>query len=117
MKITYCHIICKMCCLNPIYIVMKHDHKVKSISGDLCRNLPESVYSIILLLISLRKYIHMVCKVFQNILNKTYYNHTRKTVQFRTATYVLEHKILYQQFHIIKYYLQAVHCFKFQSLT
>ncbi len=33
MKITYCHIICKMCCLNPIYIVMKQDDNVKSISG------------------------------------------------------------------------------------
>ncbi len=49
MKITYCHIICKMCCLSPIYIVMKQDHKVKSISGDLYMNMLESVYGIIFL--------------------------------------------------------------------
>ncbi len=47
MKITYCHIICKMCCLNPIYIDMKQDHKVKSINGDLFIYMPESVYDII----------------------------------------------------------------------
>ncbi len=47
MKLTDCHIICKMCCLNPIYIVMKQDHKVKSISGDLCIYMSESVYDII----------------------------------------------------------------------
>ncbi len=95
MKITYCHIISKMCCLNPIYIVMKQDHKIKSISGNLCMNMPENVYGIIfqalpivLQLISLRKYIHIVCKVFQNILNKTYYNHTRKPVQFIIAIYM-----------------------------
>ncbi len=54
--------------------------------------------------------IHIVCKVFQNILNKIYYNHTRKTVQFITAIYVLEHKILYQQYNnvAITYKLSTV---------
>ncbi len=33
----------------------------------------------------MRKYIHIVYKAFKNMLNWTYYNNTRKTVQFMTA--------------------------------
>ncbi len=45
-------------------------------------------------------YTHSMQGFSKYIKQKTYYNHTWKTVQFITAIYVLELKILYQQFHI-----------------
>ncbi len=47
MKVTYCHIIYKIYCSNPIYIVMQQDHKIKSISGYLCTIMPENIPSTI----------------------------------------------------------------------
>ncbi len=44
MKITYYHIIYNVCHSNLIQTAMKPDQKIKLFNGDVCMNMPKSVW-------------------------------------------------------------------------